>query len=44
MRRYVQVQSTECVYFKSFGDPRVVSRAEDFTAVEEKCDRREPDD
>jgi hypothetical protein len=23
MRRYVQVQSTECVYFKSFGDPRV---------------------
>jgi len=27
MRRYVQVQSTECVYFKSFGDPRVVSRS-----------------
>ena len=26
-RRYVQVQSTECVYFKSFGDPRVVSRS-----------------
>ena len=27
MRRYVQVQSTECVYFKSFGDPRVISRS-----------------
>jgi capsid portal protein len=27
MRRYVQVQPTECVYFKSFGDPRVVSRS-----------------
>jgi PBSX family phage portal protein len=27
MRRYVQIQSTECVYFKSFGDPRVVSRS-----------------
>ena len=24
---HVQVQSTECVYFKSFGDPRVVSRS-----------------
>jgi PBSX family phage portal protein len=27
MRRYVQVQSTECIYFKSFGDPRVISRS-----------------
>ena len=27
MRRYVQVQSTECVYFKAFGDPRIVSRS-----------------
>lgn len=27
LRRYVQVQGSECVYFKSFGDPRVISRA-----------------
>jgi PBSX family phage portal protein len=27
MRRYVQVHGTERVFFKSFGDPRVVSRA-----------------
>jgi len=26
LRRYVQIQGTERVYFKSFGDPRVVSR------------------
>ena len=26
LRRYVQIQGTEQVYFKSFGDPRVVSR------------------
>ncbi|MCL2726684.1 MAG: phage portal protein, partial [Polyangiaceae bacterium] len=27
MRRYVQIQGTEHVYFKSFGDPRVISRS-----------------
>jgi PBSX family phage portal protein len=27
LRRYVQVQTTECIYFKSFGDPRVISRS-----------------
>ena len=27
LRRYVQIQGTEQVYFKSFGDPRVVSRS-----------------
>ncbi|AKQ68223.1 Phage-like element PBSX protein xkdE [Myxococcus hansupus] len=26
LRRYIQVQSTERVYFKSFGDSRVISR------------------
>ncbi len=26
LRRYVQVQGTEQVYFKAFGDPRVISR------------------
>ena len=26
LRRYVQIQGTEQVYFKSFGDPRLVSR------------------
>ena len=27
LRRYVQIQGSERVYFKSFGDPRVVSRS-----------------
>ncbi|MCA9557953.1 MAG: phage portal protein [Myxococcales bacterium] len=26
LRRYVQIQGTDSIYFKSFGDPRVVSR------------------
>ena len=26
LRRYVQIQGTECVFFKSFGDPRTISR------------------
>ena len=27
LRRYIQIQGTERVYFKSFGDPRIVSRS-----------------
>jgi hypothetical protein len=27
LRRYVQIQGSERVYFKSFGDPRVMSRS-----------------
>jgi PBSX family phage portal protein len=27
LRRYVQVQGADCVYFKSFGDPRLMLRA-----------------
>jgi PBSX family phage portal protein len=49
MRRYVQVQSTECVYFKSFGDPRVVSRStgrvfNDIAALKAAEARRRPRD
>lgn len=27
LRRYIQIQGTEIVYFKSFGDPRTISRS-----------------